>query len=121
MEIPGHENLKALRSLLLSARQKLERQLEIAESATRVVALDQTSIGRVSRMDAMQQQSMAVSTRAKATTSLRQVNNALLRLKNDDYGFCNNCDEGIDLNRLMVQPEASFCLKCQHQRDLEQV
>ncbi len=119
MEILSPENLEVLRSLLLSARQKLERQLEIAESATQVVVLDQTSVGRVSRMDAMQQQSMAVSTRTKATKSLGKVTSALHRLENNDYGFCNNCNENIELDRLMVQPEANFCLKCQDQHDRE--
>ena len=117
MENLSPEILEQLRSRLLSSKTKLEEQLELGESATGVVTLDQTSIGRVSRMDAMQQQSMAVSTRAKAASSLRNVHKALLRLDNGDYGFCNKCDENIETNRLMVQPEAGFCLNCQDQID----
>lgn len=106
-----------LRSLLQSNKMKLEQQLFDAESATGVVTLDQSSVGRVSRMDAMQQQSMAVSTRAKAEASLRKTLKALLRLDREEYGYCGQCDEPIQFKRLKVQPEASHCLKCQDQQE----
>jgi len=95
----------------------LEQQLLDAESATGIVTLDQSSVGRVSRVDAMQQQSMAVSTRAKAEASLRKVITALKRMDREDFGYCNQCDEPIHFNRLKVQPQASHCLKCQDQLD----
>lgn len=111
------DQLQELHSLLLTMRAKLEQQLQDGESATGVVVLDQTSVGRVSRVDAMQQQSMAVSTRANATTNLRKVIAALKRIDADDYGYCSNCDEGIEFKRLRVQPQASRCLNCQDQLD----
>jgi len=106
-----------LRSLLQSKKAKLEQQLLEAEAATGVVTLDQSSVGRVSRMDAMQQQSMAVSTRAKAEASLRKTLKALLRMNAGDFGYCDQCDEPIQFKRLNVQPEASHCLKCQDQQE----
>ena len=106
-----------LLSLLQSNKAKLEQQLLDSESATGVVTLDQSSVGRVSRVDAMQQQSMAVSTRTKAKISLRKVLKALKRLDTEDFGFCGQCDEQIEFNRLKVQPQASHCLKCQDQLD----
>ncbi|MEX0964715.1 MAG: TraR/DksA family transcriptional regulator [Pseudohongiellaceae bacterium] len=109
--------LQDLRALLLTRKTKLEQQLEDAVSATGVVTLDQTTVGRVSRIDAMQQQSMAVSTRSKAQTSLRKVLAALKRIDVNDYGYCSQCDELIEHKRLCVQPEASHCLKCQDQLD----
>ena len=106
-----------LHSLLLSNKTKLEQQLLDAKSATGIVILDQSSVGRVSRVDAMQQQSMAVSTRAIAEASLRKVIIALQRMARDDFGYCNRCDEPIQFKRLKVQPEASHCLKCQDQQE----
>ena len=106
-----------LRLVLQSNKTKLEQQLLDAESATGVVILDQSSVGRVSRVDAMQQQSMAVSTRAKAEASLRKVLKALKRMEAEDFGYCRQCDEPIQFNRLKVQPQASHCLKCQDQLD----
>jgi len=106
-----------LRSLLQSNKTKLEQQLLDAESATAVVTLDQSSVGRVSRMDAMQQQSMAVSTRVKAEASLRKIIAALHRMDKEDFGYCNQCDEPIQFKRLKVQPQASHCLKCQDKQE----
>ena len=111
------QQLEELHSILESRKLKLDQQLDDAVSATGVVTLDQSSVGRVSRMDAMQQQSMAVSTRAKAQASLRKVISALNRMDRNDYGFCDRCDEQIQFKRLKVQPEASHCLKCQDQLD----
>lgn len=106
-----------LLSVLLSNKTKLEQQLLDAESATGVVTLDQSSVGRVSRVDAMQQQSMAVSTRAIAEASLRKVLKTLKRMDAEDFGYCGECDKPIQFNRLKVQPQASHCLKCQDQLD----
>ena len=108
---------ETLRALLQSNKDKLVQQLSDAEAATSVVTLDQTTVGRVSRVDAMQQQSMAVSTRTKAETSLRKTLKALKRMDSEDFGYCSDCDEPIAFNRLEVQPEASHCLKCQDQVD----
>lgn len=107
------DQLEELRAELEGSKSQLEQQLQDAESATGVVTLDQTAVGRVSRIDALQQQSMAVSTRVKAEKSLRRVIAALRRIANDDYGYCGQCDELIEYKRLRVQPEASHCLKCQ--------
>lgn len=111
------QQLQQLREMLQAKKETLQQQLDDAVSATSVVTLDQSSVGRVSRMDAMQQQSMAVSTRAKAQASLRKVLQALRRMDNEDYGYCGQCDEAIQFNRLTVQPQASHCLNCQDQLD----
>mgnify|MGYP005996285121 FL=1 len=109
--------LQEIQALLLEKKAQLEQQLRDAEAATGVVTLDQTAVGRVSRVDAMQQQSMAVSTLRKAEASLRKVIGALRRIDAKDYGYCSNCDRPIEFKRLEVQPQASHCLICQDQLD----
>ena len=96
--------LQEIQTLLLEKKAQLEQQLQDAESATGVVTLDQTTVGRVSRIDAMQQQSMAVSTRGKAEASLRKVIGALRKIDAKDYGYGSNCDKPIEFKRLEVQP-----------------
>jgi len=113
------EQIQELSEALLALRTKLEQQLADAKTATDVVVLDQSSVGRVSRMDAMQQQSMAVSTRARAEASLRKVLKALNRMEMEDYGYCQECDNPIQFKRLQVQPQASHCLNCQDQASSE--
>ncbi|MBL6744852.1 MAG: TraR/DksA C4-type zinc finger protein [Pseudomonadales bacterium] len=108
---------QALHASLLALKEQLEQQLQQAESAAEPVQLDQTLLGRVSRMDAMQQQSVALSTRGHASTTLKRVIAALNAHVEGEYGFCRRCDEPIGFGRLQAQPESSLCLQCQSQID----
>ena len=117
MDHLSEEQLSALHSALLEMRDNLTEQLAISKSATDVVNLDQSMVGRVSRMDAMQQQGMAVSTRDKATRRLRRIELALTAIANDEYGLCNQCEEAISFPRLQAQPEARLCITCQSRAD----
>jgi len=74
-------------------------------------------IGRLSRMDAIQQQQMARATRDALETRRQQVAAALAAVEPGDYGSCRRCKESIDAARLRVRPESPLCLDCQ--RDLE--
>lgn len=103
--------------MLLQLQGKLQEQLELSQSSTAAVTLDQTLVGRVSRMDAMQQQGVAISTSEKAQARLRKVNIALAALKSGDYGYCARCDEEIGYDRLRAQPEARLCITCQDAAD----
>ena len=111
---------RKLESLLLHSESDLQEQLQISKTATEVVTLDQTTVGRISRMDAMQQQSMAVSTREKALSKLKRVQFALRAIANDEYGYCQQCEEAIAFQRLLAQPETIFCISCQEKIDRQQ-
>jgi DnaK suppressor protein len=112
--------IQGLRQELLESKDALEDQINLSTEATGVVVLDQTAVGRVSRVDAMQQQSMAVSTKAKAITKLKKVAEALSSIKNGDYGYCRRCDEPIASARLAAKPEANLCILCQDKLDRQQ-
>lgn len=105
--------LQMLKEELERRRGDLEALLASGDDAG-AVELDQ---GRLSRMDALQQQAMAVAKRDTYRLQLRQIIRALRRMAEDDYGFCLECDEPIPLARLEVRPEAELCLACQSQRD----
>jgi len=109
--------IKELLSLLLSKREMLESQLSESREALKPVALDQTLQGRVSRMDAMQQQGVAASTHRHTSTTLQKVANALKRFKTQEFGYCRKCEEPIGYRRLKVQPESALCLSCQSSLD----
>lgn len=112
--------IRGLQQELLKSKDALADQINLSAEATGVVILDQTAVGRVSRIDAMQQQSMAISTKAKAVTKLKKVAEALIAIKNGDYGYCRRCDEPIASARLAAQPEANLCLLCQDKVDRQQ-
>ena len=96
-------------------RQGLNRALENVDD--KVVELDQSKMGRVSRIDAIQQQQMSAAGRRAQTLRLRQVRAAMERMVAGTYGECLNCEESIGAPRLTARPEAPFCLDCQSRRE----
>jgi DnaK suppressor protein len=70
-------------------------------------------IGRLSRMDAMQQQQMSRAGRALYQKRLTMVEAALDNHKNGEYGYCRDCGEPVGVARLTARPETPFCITCQ--------
>ena len=99
---------EALRSL----RRELEATVDAAAVAAAPVDLAQP-IGRLSRIDAIQQQSMVQAGRRAAQRRLQQVEAALRRHQAGDYGSCLGCGAAVDSRRLQAKPEATLCLACQ--------
>ena len=93
-----------------------EAQAESVRAAqqSEPVQLDQQSVGRVSRIDAIQQQQMALARSTQLKQSLQQLQAALLALQSDqgDYGLCSQCDQPIPLGRLQINPAATRCVRC---------
>jgi len=103
--------------LLIRQQRELEALLDSAQTDTRPVALDQQSVGRVSRIDAIQQQQMAVASQQQAAAQLRLGERALQRIENGDYGECQDCGETIAFARLQAQPGTRLCIDCQSARE----
>jgi DnaK suppressor protein len=101
---------------LLDLREELQKLLVESSDGAQPVSLDEP-IGRLSRMDAMQQQSMVQANRRTAQSRLTRIETALRRCANDDYGLCASCEEEIGYARLKAQPEAPFCIDCQGKRE----
>ena len=76
------------------------------------VALDQQSVGRLSRIDAMQQQAMAAAQEARRAGRRTALEAALRRLAGDDFGFCEDCGEFIGWKRLDLDPTLRRCIGC---------
>ncbi len=104
------------KQLLLSRRDSLIQDADAAGDAGDTVELDQTRQGRLSRMDAMQQQAMAAETRRRREQGLRRIRAALARIDADDYGFCTGCGEDIAPGRLEIDPAATECILCAEKR-----
>ena len=100
------------RSRLLQQAQEWQAALQAGGDAADPVELDQTRVGRLSRMDAMQQQALAQAARARAQQGLQRVRAALSRLDAGDYGYCLDCGDEIADARLQVDPAAERCLAC---------
>ena len=93
-------------------RDELEGIEESSAEASAVVELDQAKVGRLSRMDAMQAQAMAQASAARRKQTLRRIEAALLRLDDDDFGYCLQCGEPINPKRLEFDPTVELCIDC---------
>ncbi len=105
-------DLKAIRSTLEKERGGLA-EASIATSEDRApVELDPQSVGRLSRMDAIQVQAMAIATESRRQDRLQIIEAALRRLDDGEYGYCLRCDEDIPAKRLAIDPAVTRCVDC---------
>jgi DnaK suppressor protein len=91
---------------------RLEKSMRVTEEASRPVELDQSAVGRLSRIDSIQNQSMSKGLRDREAVRLSQIRDALLRVANATYGVCMACGGAIPFERLFVVPEAPECTRC---------
>ena len=90
----------------------LQAETAAAAGTAAPVALDQTRQGRLSRMDALQQQQMALEAQRRRQLQPARIGGARRRLARGEWGLCTQCAEAIDPRRMQVDPTASRCLEC---------
>lgn len=76
------------------------------------VELDQQAVGRLSRMDALQNQAMAQAQARRRQAERQKIHAALQRLEDDEYGYCTDCGDEIEAKRLAADPAIARCLDC---------
>lgn len=102
-------NMAEFRMLLKQRRDELSNQLSVDHVD---VELDQSRVGRLSRMDAMQLHAMSSEIRRRCATEIQRIDAALKRLDEGVYGYCLRCGEEIALGRLRIDPSAALCVDC---------
>lgn len=105
--------LAQLKRSLKEKRIDLQVYLESTNSNSKPVILDQQSVGRLSRMDAIQHQQMALANKKQSSNQLIHIDLALKRIDAGEYGLCLQCEEQIAFARLQAQPFAKLCIDCQ--------
>jgi len=100
------------KQLLLKQQSELMQLKQTGIDAAAVVELDQTRVGRLSRMDALQGQAMSQEIERRREIQLRDIAAALKRIEHDDYGACAECGEDIALKRLQFNPATRLCFDC---------
>jgi DnaK suppressor protein len=105
-------NTKPHEKQLLELKQSLLLVQESGDQAEQTVELDQARVGRLSRMDALQAQAMSKETGRRRRQKLQQIEVALQRIRDDEYGICQECDEAIATARLGADPTALYCIQC---------
>jgi DnaK suppressor protein len=108
----GELDLDYFRRLLEQRLADLQRLSEEQPAREQTVELDQAKVGRLSRMDALQQQAMLDASHARNRVERERLRRALLRLDAGDYGYCSQCDEAIPVARLQLDPASVLCIGC---------
>ena len=105
-------DIARFRQLLGQRRREVLELLRQTESDRAPVELDQTRLGRLSRMDAMQVQAMAQAATRRREQELGRLEAALKRCDDETYGECLACGEFIAIARLELDPAATLCIAC---------
>lgn len=101
----------------LSARLAELDALEAENARARaVVELDQQSVGRLARMDAMERQAIAKAAHHQRLAERKRIAAALKRIDEDAFGWCADCGEAIAPGRLALDPTVALCAACADQR-----
>ena len=112
MNPPGPQDWRHFRNLLLQRREALLDVAGTGREAADTVELDQSRVGRLSRMDALQSQAMSRETNRRRKVELSRIEAALQRIADGDYGLCVRCGEEIAEGRLLSDPSAPLCIDC---------
>ena len=105
-------NFEKARKRLQNERHQLLAQSKNTEDSRRPVELDQQAVGRLSRMDSLQQQAMAVEQERRRALQLSRIDAALARIEAGRYGECVTCSEEIGDKRLELDPSVPICVDC---------
>lgn len=105
-------DVSEFRNRLIARRRELLDLVESSAESRKPVELDQTRVGRLSRMDALQNQAMSIAAERRRRLELQRIEASLKRIEQGEYGYCVTCGEQIPLRRLELDPTLPTCVHC---------
>jgi len=102
---------------LLTLLRELSEVEASGDEAAATVELDQSTVGRLSRMDALQSQALAKEAQQRRTIQRQRIDSALSRIDKGTFGLCVACEERIDPKRLEFDPSIPLCFDCAQRRE----
>lgn len=108
----SEQRIADFKKKLLQQQAALLDLKETGDDAAATVQLDQSSVGRLSRMDALQGQAMAQERERRRALELQRIGAALRRIEAGEFGDCVRCGEEIAGKRLDLDPATPLCIYC---------
>ena len=105
------KDIEKYRIKLLELRLEVEDYLKKSADSAAAVEPD-NALGRLSRMEAMQDQQMVLELRRRKKRQLLDVDNAIKRIEQESFGSCMFCGQSISTDRLDAFPEVQTCVNC---------
>jgi len=106
------EEVAELRGELRRQLDRLVQSMRVTDEAMRPLALDQAAVGRLSRMDSLQNQGLTRNLQERERFRLAHLEGALQRMDEGTYGLCADCGVALPFGRLYVVPESPTCASC---------
>ncbi|MBK7342049.1 MAG: TraR/DksA C4-type zinc finger protein [Saprospiraceae bacterium] len=106
---PPHR--QELAEALLTELEKTRNAIHVYEEMTQPVS-PENAIGRVSRMDAIQNKSVAEAALRQARSKLNALEAMAKRLDDPELGICPRCKQPIPVRRVILMPQSPYCVNC---------
>jgi DnaK suppressor protein len=104
--------LSDFRRLIQKKLAEIDKENTLGAESQQTVELDQQSVGRLSRMDALQAQAMARAHQVRRDGLRQALLQALLRIEEGEFGYCSDCGDLISYARLELNPALQLCIGC---------
>jgi len=98
---------KVLKAELKSTQLKIDEYTELCKPIA-----PENSIGRISRMDAINNKSVVEAALREAEKKMKQLLQMDKKINDEDFGTCIKCRNTIPFGRLMIRPHSKFCVNC---------
>ena len=105
------EELNSVLNIIEEEISKTETSIEHYKELTKPIA-PENAIGRVSRMDAINNKSINEAALKKAEQRLGNLKIALSNINDPDFGVCFKCKNNIPIGRILLMPHTRFCVQC---------
>ncbi|MEA3496038.1 MAG: TraR/DksA C4-type zinc finger protein [Bacteroidota bacterium] len=105
------EERKIIKTKIIRQLKRLESEIEELKELCKPIA-PENAIGRVSRMDAINNKSVNEASLRMALKKQYQLNKSLKNIDSSSFGICTRCKKEIPIGRLMVMPESETCVSC---------
>lgn len=102
---------KELKNIIIKTQSEIVQEIKKLEEKTAPIEPD-CSLGRLTRLEAMQEKSINESILVKARVRLKKIAFVLRKIDEEDYGSCTICEEEIPYGRLCIVPESTICVNC---------
>ena len=100
-----------LKQKIISEIEKTEKLIAAYKELTKPIE-PENAIGRVSRMDAINNKSVTEAALRQAELKLKGLNYAVSQIGEDDFGLCAKCKKPIPFGRILLMPHSRFCVNC---------
>ena len=108
MDVDERNKIKTkLADEIRETKKKISKYLELSKPI-----VPENSIGRISRMDAINNKSVLEAALREAQSKLIQLNAINNKIASSDFGLCKTCKKSIPFGRLMIRPESQLCVNC---------